>query len=69
MEEMTKMLKQLKSQLVQQDILFNQEISKIKDAEKRNKLVTLYNAMKSSEKPLDYLPEITALLNERTDNK
>jgi hypothetical protein len=66
--EMTKMLEQLQSQLAQQDILFHQEISKVKNAEKRNKLVTLYNSMKASEKPMDYLTEITALLNERTDN-
>ena len=45
--ELTKMLEQAKKMMEEQDRKFHQEIAKIKDDKKRNKVVTLYNEMKA----------------------
>ena len=44
--------------MLEQEKLFQKEIVNLKDDKKRNNVLSLYNEMKSSDKPLDYIDKI-----------
>lgn len=58
MEEMAKLLEMANKVMLEQEKLFQKEIVNLKDDKKRNNVLSLYNEMKSSEKPLDYIDKI-----------
>lgn len=58
MEEMAKLLEMANKVMLEQEKLFQKEIVNLKDDKKRNNVLSLYNEMKSSDKPLDYIDKI-----------